>query len=169
MQDQPTTILGIFVPSSEPIFLAIVSFHILLGIICVVSGAIAMLNEKVRGRHSKFGAVYFWCLSILVTSASFLSFMRWEHSWHLFFIGIASFLSAWIGRAAVRKNWKERFKFHIPGFGLSYILLLVGFYVDNGPHLPIWKNFDPITYWLLPTAIGLPLLIWAMRKYRDWV
>jgi hypothetical protein len=33
--------------------------------------------------------------------------------------------------------------------GLSYILLLTVFYVDNGKSLPLWKELSPITYWLL--------------------
>jgi hypothetical protein len=40
----------------------------------------------------------------------------------------------------------------------SYILLLTAFYVDNGQHLPGWKSLPHLTYWLLPSAIGLPLV-----------
>jgi hypothetical protein len=28
----------------------------------VITGAVAMLSNKGRGRHSRFGTVYFWCL-----------------------------------------------------------------------------------------------------------
>jgi hypothetical protein len=39
------------------------------------TGAIAMLSEKRRGRHSKFGTIYFWCL--LHCSVVHSSPMRW--------------------------------------------------------------------------------------------
>ncbi len=55
-------------------------------------------------------------------------------------------------------------RLHITGMGLSYILLLTAFYVDNGKSLPLWKDLPPITYWLLPAAVGLPLIIHALSR-----
>jgi len=46
--------------------------------------------------------------------------------------------------------------------GASYVLLLTAFYVDNGKSLPLWRELPPIAYWLLPAAIGLPLIIRAL-------
>jgi hypothetical protein len=46
--------------------------------------------------------------------------------------------------------------------GLSYILMLVAFYVDNGKQLPIWKELPHFTYWAIPLAIGIPLIIRAL-------
>jgi hypothetical protein len=40
----------------------------------------------------------------------------------------------------------------------SYILLLTAFYVDNGKHLPVWRSLPHLAYWLLPSAVGLPLV-----------
>lgn len=48
----------------------------------------------------------------------------------------------------------------------SYILLLTAFYVDNGKHLPLWKNLPHLTYWLLPSAIGLPLIARALACHH---
>ena len=42
--------------------------------------------------------------------------------------------------------------------GVSYVALLTAFYVDNGPHLPIWDRLPALALWLLPSTIGLPLL-----------
>jgi hypothetical protein len=53
MADDSTLILGIQIPSTDPIFVCvIVGVHIPLGIACVVAGAVAMLSEKGGGRHS---------------------------------------------------------------------------------------------------------------------
>src|SRR5713226_5732494 len=35
-------------------------------------------------------------------------------------------------------------RFHIVGMGLSYVLLLTAFYVDNGKNLPLWNRLPPI-------------------------
>lgn len=60
---ETTIVAGIEIPSTDPVFLAVVlGVHIPLGVACVAIGAIAMLSEKRRGRHSKFGTNYFWCL-----------------------------------------------------------------------------------------------------------
>jgi hypothetical protein len=48
------------------------------------------------------------------------------------------------------------------GMGLSYILLLTAFYVDNGPNLPVWRYLPPLAYWLAPSLVGLPILLWAL-------
>ncbi len=53
----------------------------------------------------------------------------------------------------------------LAGMGLSYILLLTAFYVDNGKSLPLWKDLPPIAYWLLPAAVGLPLIIQALFRH----
>jgi hypothetical protein len=51
--------------------------------------------------------------------------------------------------------------------GASYILMLTAFYVDNGPHLPVWRLLPAPAFWLLPAAIGVPLIVYATRKYRN--
>ena len=43
-----------------------------------------------------------------------------------------------------------------------YVFMLIAFYVDNGKQLPIWKDLPSTTYWLLPLAIALPLIIRAL-------
>src|SRR5947207_12554485 len=51
------------------------------------------------------------------------------------------------------------FGVHHTAMGLSYILLLTAFYVDNGHSLPLWKDLPPIAYRLLPGAFGMPIII----------
>jgi hypothetical protein len=63
MTGDSTIILGIEIPSTDPVFIGvIVGIHIPLGLACVVAGAVAMLSEKRRGRHWTAGKVYYWCL-----------------------------------------------------------------------------------------------------------
>jgi hypothetical protein len=49
--------------------------------------------------------------------------------------------------------------------GLSYILLLTAFYVDNGAHLPLWRELPSLAYWLVPAAVGLPLIAVTLRRH----
>ena len=160
-----TTVAGIEIPSADPAFLAMVGIHVLLGLTCVIVGALAMLSTKRRGRHSSFGTVYYWCLLVLFGSATFLSAMRWAEDYHLFILGALSFASAWLGRTSVRRGWRGRFRLHLTGMGLSYIFLFVAFYVDNGKQLPVWKDLPAFTYWSLPFAVGTPIVMWALFRH----
>ena len=161
-----TIVSGIEIPSSDPVFLAVVvAIHIPLGLACVSFGAVTMTSEKQRGRHSSFGKLYYWCLFALFASATVLSIMRWYENYHLFVLGALSFASAWLGRTALRRRWRKWPRLHITGMGFSYILMLIAFYVDNGKQLPLWKDLPHFLYWLLPLAAGIPLVIRALLKH----
>ena len=160
---------GIEVPSASPIFLAIVALHVLLGLACVLTGAVAMLSPKRRGRHPGFGTIYFWCLSGLVALAIGLSVVRWTRDYPLFVLGVLSFAAALIGRTARRQRWSGWIVWHITGMGMSYIVMLTAFYIDNGRSLPLWKDLPAISYWLLPSAIGVPLIGRALLRRRGSV
>jgi hypothetical protein len=151
---ETTIVAGIEIPSIDPVFLAVV-----LG--CAI-GAIAMLSHKRRGRHSKFGTIYFWCLLMLFASATFLSLMSWDENYHLLILGAMSFACAWGGRTALRQRWPYCVRLHIAGMGLSYVLMLIAFYVDNGKQLPPWNDPPHLMYWLIPIAVGIPLIVRAL-------
>jgi hypothetical protein len=53
--------------------------------------------------------------------------------------------------------------------GGSFVALFTGFYVDNGPQLPVWRLLPHWLYWVLPAAIGAPLIWLALRRYRAGV
>jgi uncharacterized membrane protein len=160
---ETTIVAGIEIPSTDPVFLAaVLGVHIPIGLACVVIGAIAMLSEKRRGRHSTLGTIYFWSVLALFASTTFLSLMRWGENYHLFILGAMSFSSAWLGRAALRHRWRYWVRLHTAGMGLSYILMLVAFYVDNGRQLPLWKDLPHFMYWLIPMAVGIPLIVRAL-------
>lgn len=162
MGDAITDIAGIEIPSTNPVFLTVVGVHILLGLACVIFGAIAMLSEKRPGRHPYNGTIYFWCLAGVFLTATGLAAVRWAHDYHLFVLGALSFSAAWLGRRARRQRWRHWLRLHITGMGASYVLLLIAFYVDNGKSLPLWKQLPPAAYWLLPLMLGIPLLVRAL-------
>ena len=61
-----TVIAGIEIPSTAPVFLGVVGFHVLVGLACVVTGAGAMLSRKAPGRHPNFGAACYWGLVLSI-------------------------------------------------------------------------------------------------------
>jgi hypothetical protein len=162
MTGDPIIVAGIPIPSSDPVFLAVVGVHVLLGLTCTITGIVAMLSPKRRGRHPQFGSIYFWCLSGVFVTASALAMVRWVEDYLLFILGTLAFLAAYLGRMARRKRWNNWVKLHITGMGMSYILLLTAFYVDNGKSLPLWRDLPPIAYWLIPAAVGIPLIVRAL-------
>ena len=165
MSSGTTIVFGIPVPSVDPVFLAVVRFHIVVGIACVATGVVAMLSHKRRGRHSTFGTVYYWCLAVVVVTATSLSVVRWAENYHLFILGALSLIAATVARTAVRRRWRNWVVLHISGMGLSYFLTLTAFYVDNCKNLPLWKELPQIVFWLLPAGLGIPLIVHALWKH----
>jgi hypothetical protein len=160
-----TIVAGIEVPSVSRAFLTVVAIHVLFGIACVVTGLMAMLSEKRRGRHPNFGTIYYWCLSVVFTTATLLTVVRWTQDYHLFILGTFSFVAAALGRSARRQRCRGWVELHITGMGLSYVFLVTAFYVDNGHSLPLWRELSPITYWLLPGAVGVPLIVRTILRH----
>jgi len=156
-----TDVLGIPVPSTDPTFLALVVVHIGFGIAAVASGAIAMLSSKGRGRHANFGTLYFWSICGLAVTMSVLSFLRWAEDYHLFVLGALAFALVYFARRAIRAR---RPRWHLAGMGLSYVVMLTAFYVDNGKNLPVWRDLPHIAYWIAPAAVGVPLIAYYLVR-----
>jgi uncharacterized membrane protein len=160
-----TVVLGIPIPSTDPFFLAVVGVHVLFGLAAVIAGVGAMLSRKGRGRHSTLGTLYFWLLFGVFSTMSMLSFMRWAENYHLFILGTLSFASACLGRLAARRRWRQWAAFHLWGMGASYIFMLTAFYVDNGKNLPGWRELPQIAFWLMPSVIGIPVILYNLFRH----
>lgn len=162
MIGNPTTIGGIPLPSDTALFLAFIALHTAAGLTAVIVGAVAMLSRKQPGRHPLAGTIYYWALAVVFATMSVLAISRWNQDYHLFILGLLSFVAATIGRTARRRVWPSWPRIHMTGMGASYILLLTAFYVDNGPNLPLWRQLPPLAFWFLPTLIGAPILANAL-------
>lgn len=158
-------IAGIPIPSDSPVFLAVVGIHVLFGLACTVAGIVAMLRVKARGRHSDSGTTYYWCLSGVLVTALGLSLVRWSEDYHLAILAVLSFGSAYFGRSAIRHRWRNWPVLHLSGMGVSYILLITAFYVDNGKNLPLWRELPQIVFWILPGAIGIPIILYVKARH----
>ncbi len=139
--------------------------HVLLGLVAVVAGIVAMLSAKAPGKHPNFGTIYCWSLVGIFVTATRLAVVRWAEDYHLFVLATLSFAVAYLGKRARRRRWRNWPWFHVSGMGLSYILLLTAFYVDNGKNLPLWRELPQIAFWVLPSAIGLPIVLYVLVRH----
>jgi hypothetical protein len=165
MSQAPIIVGGIPIPSHAPLFLAVLAVHVLAGAGSVVTGLVAMVSPKRPGRHPRFGTLYYRCLTVVFASTAFLSAMRWLEDYHLFLLGTLSFGAAFVARRAVRRRSGRWVRLHVTGMGLSYVLLLTAFYVDNGKNLPLWRDLPALSYWLLPAAVGVPIILRALWRH----
>jgi hypothetical protein len=94
-----------------------------------------------------------------------LAAMRWRQDWYLFLIGAVAFAAATIGYLH-RRHHRPGDTGHIAGMGTAYVAMLTAFYVDNGPHLPLWDHLPHLAFWLLPSAIGAPVIARAVLRAR---
>ena len=162
MTDTPTIIAGFALPASSPLFLAEVGVHGAFALVAVAAGAGAMFSAKRAGRHPWFGTVYIGAMLGAFAVAAALAAERWAQDWPLALLGALSIAAAIAGRQSrrrLRPGWPRR---HIAGMGASYILMLMAFYVDNGHALPIWRDLPPLAWWLTPSLVGLPLIVYAL-------
>jgi hypothetical protein len=158
------------IPPGSTCFHLLLAVHIAAALTCVVTGAIAALSRKRPGRHPGLGALYYRSLTVVVASAAWLAALRWPQDAYLLALGTVSLAAATLGRTARRRRWGWRrwrwIGLHLVGMSASYSLLLTAFYVDNGKHLPVWRTLPHLAYWLLPTAVGLPLIAGGLARYH---
>ena len=158
-------ILGDQVGSSAPAFLALLAVHVLAGVAAVITGAIAALTLKGSPRHIRVGRRYYVAITIVFTTATALAAMRWAQDHYLLIIGAVAFTAATIGFLHRRRHWPGDAG-HIAGMGVAYTAMLTAFYVDNGPHLPLWDRLPALTFWFLPSAVAAPVIIRALIRAR---
>ena len=158
-------VLGDQVGSTAPVFLAFLAVHVLAGLTAMITGAIAALSRKGSPRHVRAGRWYYRAICTVLATATALAAMRWRQDYYLFLIGAVAFTAATIGYLHRRRH-RPGDTPHIAGMGIAYIAMLTAFYVDNGPHLPLWDHLPAWAFWLLPTAIGAPIVARSIARAR---
>ena len=163
--EEQTNLVGIPIPSADPVFLIFVIIHIGISLVAVITGLMAMFAEKTSRRHKKIGNIYFWSISFSFLTVVILSLMRWPNNLHLLTIGVLTFCLTFMGRKLARAKYKRLTRLHTICMGFSYVVLLTGFYVDNGKNLHFWRMFPEWSFYLLPSIIGVPIIIKALLRH----
>jgi len=158
-------IFGDQVGSTAPVFLAFLAVHVLAGLTAVVTGATAALVRKGSPRHIRAGRWFYRAITIVFATATVLAALRWRQDYYLFIIGAVAFTAATVGYLHRRRH-RPGDSGHIVGMGASYVAMLTAFYVDNGPHLPLWDRLPTVAFWLLPAAIGAPIIARAVIRAK---
>jgi hypothetical protein len=163
VQSEP--FLGLDVASTTAVFLVVLGVHVAAAVAAIVSGIVAMFARKGAGRHPRAGRWYLGAILTVFATACVLASFRWPDDLPLLITGGISATAALYGYLFRRLHRPGDIP-HILAMGISYIAMLTAFYVDNGPHLPIWNLLPPLAYWFLPSIVGFPLLAKALQKTR---
>jgi hypothetical protein len=158
-------ILGDQVGSTAPVFLAFLAVHVIAGLTAVVTGAVAAFSRKGGRRHIWAGRCFYGAITVVFATATALSIMRWRHDYYLFVLGAVAFAGS-TGGFLHRRLHRPGDTGHIVGMGSGYAVMLTAFYVDNGPHLPVWDHLPVIAFWLLPSVIAAPIVVRAVIRAR---
>jgi hypothetical protein len=160
-------ILGTEVGSAAPAFLLVLAVHVAAAVTAVITGAAAAVSRKGTARHIRTGRWYYRAITVVFATATVLAVFRWRQDYELFIIGAIAFAAAFTGRRHRRRR-RPGDSPHIAGMGVSYVAMITAFYVDNGPHLPLWDRLPPLAFWFIPAFIGAPIILRAlMRARRD--
>ncbi len=148
--------------------------HALAGLATGVSGVVAFSVPKRRGRHHRWGKYYLWAYTLVFFTATILSAQRWSTDAYLFFMALTGYgfaLAGYGARRFRREPWlmrllgKQWIVAHIVGVIGSYIVLWTAFYVDNAHLIPGLNQLPPLTFWVLPTAIGIPFIVRSISRF----
>ena len=164
IQTQPD-LFGIPLSSDDGNFFIVLVIHILLALTAVICGLGAMLKNKASKGHSAFGKIYYWSILAAFVTVITLAIMRWPFNNHLFMIGLLTIIHVFVGRRIARIKTPRWSRLHTICMGGSYILLLTGFYVDNGKNLPFWKLFPQWFFWIFPAIVGVPIILYVLKKH----
>jgi hypothetical protein len=155
---------GLPIPDAGPVFLAALAVHVLAGATAIGALVLAATAPKRPGRHPRAGTVYLAAIGTVFATASVLAAIRWREDRHLFAIATVAAGLAATGWWARRRRPRRWLLVHGAAMAGSAVALFTGFYVDNGPNLPLWRSLPHAAYWLVPLAVGAPLTWRALRR-----
>jgi len=148
--------------------------HALAGLTTGITGVITFSRPKRSVRHPRWGKRYLWAYTMVFLTATMLSVQWWEADAYLFVLATIGYGFALGGYGArrfrktplvMRVLGKQWITAHIVGMIGSYIVLWTAFYVDNAHLIPGLKQLPPLTFWVLPSLIGLPFMVLSISRF----
>ena len=148
--------------------------HAWAGLATGITGIVVFSVPKRRGGHPRWGKRYLWTYTVVFLTATILSVQRWETDAYLFFLAVLGYglaLGGYAARRFRREPWMMRFLgklwviAHIVGMIGSYIVLWTAFYVDNAHLIPLLNQLPSLTFWVLPSLIGLPFIVLSLSHF----
>jgi hypothetical protein len=146
------------------LFGAVLALHIAVGTVGLVLGPIAMTARKRPGLHTRAGEAYHWVMLTVCVTAAALAALDWQRIWWFLPIAAGSYAFALVGYVAAKQRWKGWLGAHVTGQGGSYIAMTTALLVVNWQALTGTRGIESPWAWVLPTAVGTPLIAWV--NYR---
>ena len=81
-------------------FNILLTIHILFGTICLITGIVAMVAQKKKGKHTEWGEIYHASYVVITLTAIILSIINWDKIAYLFYVAIFSYAFAIYGYLA---------------------------------------------------------------------
>src|SRR5690349_13866435 len=134
----------------HPVFFSALALHVVSAATAIVAGIAATTARKRPGRHPRAGTGYLYGITGVFGTATVLAALRWRYDWYLFLIAAVAFALAMVGWQVRRRRPPRWMVWHGTAMAGSFAALFTGFYVDNGPRLPLWKLLPHLSYWLIP-------------------
>ena len=131
--------------------------HVAVGVAGVLLGPVVLLSAA-AGRVSRFAGAYHASILLVCASAVVLSALDFAHLWWFLLVAAGSYafaLRAFTAARRRRPGWLPRY---IRGQGGAYIALWTAVVVVSVNNLPV--------VWLIPTAVGAPLIEWLAHRAR---
>jgi hypothetical protein len=94
-------------------------------------------------------------------TAAVVSLLDWSRLWWFVPVAVLSYLLALVGYVAVRRGWPRWIGAH--GLGGSYIALWTALLVVTARDI---STTAEIVAWILPAAVGVPLIVRAHTGAR---
>jgi hypothetical protein len=141
------------------VFLAL---HISSGTAALALGLLARVAaaRRQRGRERVLTA-YLWAVFATCLTAIVVSVLDWSRLRWLVPLAVLSYLLALVGYLAVRRGWPRWVGAH--GLGGSYIALVTALLVVSVRDI---STTAEIVAWILPAAVGVPLIVHAHTGAR---
>jgi hypothetical protein len=128
--------------------------HILAGLTAGITGVVMFSLPKRRGSHQRWETSYVWAYSVV-----FLAVLGYG-------LALNGYAARRFGQEArvgdtLAKQWVV---VHIVGMIGSYVVLWTAFFVDNAHKIPGLNQLPPLTFWVLPSLIGLSFLVVSLSR-----
>jgi hypothetical protein len=131
--------------------------HIAAGVAGVLLGP-AVLYSAAAGRVTRFAGAYHASVLLVCVSAVVLSILDFADLWWFMLVAAGSYAFALRALTAARRRRRGWLSRYIRGQGGAYIALWTAVVVVSVNDLPV--------VWLIPTAVGAPLIEWLAHRAR---
>lgn len=147
--------------------------HALAGLTTGITGVVTFSMPKRRGRHHWWGTSYLWVYTTVFLTATILSVQHWPDDAYLFALATVGYGLASGGYVVRRFRQEPWLRFlgrwwvvaRIVSMIGSYVVLWTAFFVDNAHLIPGLNALPALTFWVLPTVITLPFLMFSLLHF----